>query len=279
MRSSFFSKGRQIGGGLCDACKQQAHRQRRSLSSIATTSPLRAATVPTLGSAPSPSTSSSKYQPAARRSPFSTSRTLRTPEPAADAQPQQQEDAKSSSPATPQTHYDFFPQTLPTGPPPRGPFAIDVRALRREFLALQGQAHPDLHPPAMKSRAEATSARINEAFRTLANPLARAQYLLQLQHGLDVAADETSKVEDPELLMEVLEAREQIEEAGDEAELAPLREANAAREAESVALLSEAFASADLEAAVRECVKLRYWVNIRESIDNWERGKPVVLEH
>ncbi|KAI0141422.1 Fe-S protein assembly co-chaperone HscB [Pestalotiopsis sp. NC0098] len=277
MRSSLFSKGRQIGGGLCDACKQQAHRQRRSLSSIATTSPLRAATIPTLGSAPTPSTSSSKYQPTARRSPFSTSRTLRTPEPAADAQ---QEDTKSaSSPATPQTHYDFFPQTLPTGPPPAGPFSIDVRALRREFLALQGQAHPDLHPPAMKSRAEATSARINEAFRTLANPLARAQYLLQLQHGLDVAADETAKVEDPELLMEVLEAREQIEEAQDEAELAPLREANAERENESVALLEDAFAKADLEAAVRECVKLRYWVNIRESIDNWERGKPVVLEH
>lgn len=275
MRSSLFSKGRQIGGGLCDACKQQAHRQRRSLSSIATTSPLRAATYPTLGSAPS--TSSSNYRSTARRSPFSTSRTLRAPEPAADAQ---QEDTKSSSsPATPQTHYDFFPQTLPTGPPPAGPFSIDVRALRREFLALQGQAHPDLHPPAMKARAEATSARINEAFRTLANPLARAQYLLQLQHGLDVAADETAKVEDPELLMEVLEAREQIEEAQDEAELAPLREANAAREDESVALLEDAFAKADLEAAVRECVKLRYWVNIRESIDNWERGKLVVLEH
>ncbi|KAI4596152.1 hypothetical protein KJ359_005657 [Pestalotiopsis sp. 9143b] len=276
MRSSFFSKGRQIGGGLCDACKQQAHRQRRSLSSIATTSPPRATTTPTLGSASSPSTSSFKYQPAARRSPFSTSSTLRTPEPAADAL--QHEDTKPS-PSTPQTHYDFFPQTLPTGPPPRGPFSIDVRALRREFLALQGQAHPDLHPPAMKSRAEATSARINEAFRTLANPLARAQYLLQLQHGLDVAADETAKVEDPELLMEVLEAREQIEEAGDEAELAPLREANSQRENESIALLEDAFASADLEAAVRECVKLRYWVNIRESIDNWERGKPVVLEH
>lgn len=154
-----------------------------------------------------------------------------------------------------------------------------MRTLRREFLQLQSRAHPDLHPQHLKSRAEATSARINEAFRTLSNPLLRAQYLLSLNYGLDVAADETAKVDDPELLLEVLEAREQIEDAADESELEPLKAANAVREEESIAELERAFAAGDLEAAVRECVKLRYWVNIRESIDNWEQGKPVVLEH
>jgi molecular chaperone HscB len=34
-----------------------------------------------------------------------------------------------------------------------------------------------------------------------------------------------------------------------------------------------------VEAAKREAVRLRYWVNIKESLDNWERGKPIVLEH
>ncbi|KAI2617594.1 Co-chaperone Hsc20 [Hypomontagnella submonticulosa] len=177
------------------------------------------------------------------------------------------------------THYDLFPQTLPLGPPPRGPFAIDVRALRREFLTLQATAHPDLAPAGIaKRRAEAASARINEAYRTLAHPLQRAQYLLWLR-GIDAANEETAKVDDAELLMLVLELREAIEEAGAEEELEPIREQNEARIRESEGRLAAAFARDDVPAARAEVTKLRYWVNIRESIQNWERGKPIVLEH
>jgi molecular chaperone HscB len=155
-----------------------------------------------------------------------------------------------------------------------------VRALRREFLQLQAVAHPDRQPDArLKARAEAASARINEAYRTLGAPLARAQYLLALA-GRDVANDETAKTADPELLMEVLDAREQIEDAGDdEHALDALREENALRERESIDVLARCFRDGDLDAAVREAARLRYWVNIRETIDNWEPGKPVVLEH
>ena len=189
-----------------------------------------------------------------------------------------QPDAPASPPKVPQTHYDFFPETLPDGPPPKGHFPIDARALRREFLRLQAKAHPDLHPAELKSRAEATSARINEAYKTLLNPLHRAQYLLSLQ-GVDVATDETLKVEDPELLMTVLEAREAIEEAAEEHDLDGLRDENEARIRASEEVLEGAFAGHDIELAKREAVKLRYWVNIRESVDAWERGKPVVLQH
>jgi molecular chaperone HscB len=181
-------------------------------------------------------------------------------------------------PKVPQTHYEFFPKTLPDGPPPRGRFKIDVRALRREFLGLQSGAHPDLHPSHMKARAQATSARINEAFKTLESPLQRAQYILSL-HGLDVANDETAKVEDPELLMLVLETRECIEEAEEEGHLEGLKAENDERISLCEDRLEELFAKDDLEAAKAEVVRLRYWVNIRESINNWEKGKPVVLEH
>ncbi|KAI0838840.1 Co-chaperone Hsc20 [Hypoxylon sp. FL0890] len=177
------------------------------------------------------------------------------------------------------THYDLFPQTLPQGPPPKGPFAIDTRALRREFLTLQATAHPDLVPPGPeKRRAEAASARINEAYRTLAHPLLRAQYLLSLR-GIDVANDETGRVEDPSLLMLVLETREMIEEAQSEEELEPIREENEGRIRESEGRLAKAFEEGDEAEARREVTRLRYWINVRESIQNWERGKPIVLEH
>ncbi|EMD85179.1 hypothetical protein COCC4DRAFT_34869 [Bipolaris maydis ATCC 48331] len=178
----------------------------------------------------------------------------------------------------PQTHYSFFPASLPDGPPPNGPFAIDLAALKREFLQLQARAHPDLHPQADKKRAEATSARINEAYKTLQNPLLRAQYLLSLR-GIEVAEDETAKVDDPELLMEVLEARESIEEAEREEDLEEMRQRNEERIAQSTEVIDKAFKEDDLDAAKSEAVKLRYWVNIKESIENWEKGVPVVLQH
>ncbi|OHF01335.1 Fe-S protein assembly co-chaperone HscB [Colletotrichum orchidophilum] len=188
--------------------------------------------------------------------------------------------ATASSPDrnVPKTHYEFFPITLPDGPPPKGHFPINQRALRREFLRLQAKAHPDMHPAELKTRAEATSARINEAYKTLSNPLLRAQYLLSLR-GVDVADDETLKVEDPELLMVVLEAREEIEEATAESELEGQRAANEGRIRASEEVLETAFRHDDIETAKREAVNLRYWVNIQESLDNWEAGKPIVLQH
>lgn len=188
--------------------------------------------------------------------------------------------SSSSSSSAPRTHYDIFPDTLPAGPPPQGHFPIDTRALRREFLRLQARYHPDRHQhtPTDKSRAEAASSLINDAYRTLANPLLRAQYILSLR-GVDVAEDETLKVEEPDLLMLVLEAREEIEDAEAEEDLSEPRRVNDERIAASEEALDQAFATDDIEKAKREAVRMRYWVNIKESLDNWEKGKPVVLEH
>ena len=178
----------------------------------------------------------------------------------------------------PENPYELFPDTLPHGPPPSGPFAIDVRALRKEFLRRQATAHPDHHPSEHKARAEALSARINDAYKTLIDPLLRAQYILSMR-GIDLAGDETAKVEDQELLLEVLEARETVEEASTEVDLTMLKEDNERRLHESVDVLDKAFKSDDIETARIEAVKLRYWMNIHESIRDWEPGKPVVLIH
>lgn len=199
--------------------------------------------------------------------------------PAHDAPARPDRRRTPGAPTAPESHYDLFPRTFPQGGPPGGPFGVDARALRSEFLALQGRAHPDRHAGAAdKRRAAARSARINDAYRTLQSPLLRAQHLLRLR-GRDVAGDEHARVEEPGLLGEVMEARERIEEARTELELEPVRSENEARVDECVAALEEAFRDGDDERAVREAVRLRYWVNIRESLDSWEKGKPVVLVH
>lgn len=192
---------------------------------------------------------------------------------------------------SPATLYAYFPSTLPAGLPPAGPFAVDAAALRREFLRLQAAAHPDKQPPARKAAAEAASAAINHAYRTLADPLLRAQYLLSLR-GVDVAADESLRLDissadpaggggggDAELLMLVLDAHELIEAAEAPHHLDTLRAENDDRIRTCVDALARAFAADDVDAAKREAVRLRYWVNIRNAIDEWEEGKPPVLQH
>ena len=172
---------------------------------------------------------------------------------------------------TPQTHYDFFPQTFPNGSPPSSSFTPDLRQLRREFLQLQAKAHPDLASSGQKKQAEALSTRINEAYKVLQDPLKRAQYLLSLQ-GIDVE-DESAKLSENELLMEVMEAREAVEEVENEEQLIAIREANSERIEQSVAILEAAFADGDMERAAQEAIRLRYWMNIEESIQGWEKGK------
>lgn len=112
----------------------------------------------------------------------------------------------------------------------------------------------------------------------LSTPLLRAQYLLHL-HGIDVAEDETAKVDDPELLMEVLEAREAIEAAEQEEDLDGLRVGNEERVRQSEEAVGRLCEKAQWEEAREEAVKLRYWINIREALHAWEKGKPVVLVH
>ena len=94
-----------------------------------------------------------------------------------------------------------------------------------------------------------------------------------------MAEDETAKVEDPELLMEVLEMREYIEVAQEAKDLGPMKDENDRKVKESVEVLEKAFRMDDVEKAKEEAVRLRYWINIKESLDGWEKGKPVVLVH
>jgi molecular chaperone HscB len=64
---------------------------------------------------------------------------------------------------------------------------------------------------------------INKAYHTLKNPLDRAHYILG-ENGIKIGEDES--LSDPELLMEVMEFREELDEVTSEKELLPLKERN-----------------------------------------------------
>ena len=205
-----------------------------------------------------------------------------TSSPSQKQQQQEETSAPAASTTNPDisTHYTIFAKTIPSGPPPASPFDIPLPELRREFLALQSLAHPDKYSAGIeKQRAEALSSRINEAYRTLIDPLLRAQYLLLQHHGIDVTAEDGAAKEenqDNETLMQVLEVQEAIEEAEDEVTIGALKVENEARVEECVRSLAGAFDRGDIDSARRECIRLRFWYSVREGLREWEPGNPNV---
>jgi molecular chaperone HscB len=104
---------------------------------------------------------------------------------------------------------------------------IDVSALDKDFYALSRKLHPDLYAKA-SSKDQAwslqQSSRLNDAYRTLKDPVKRTQYLLQLE-GVELeeqskAATEQARasglvkkqIVPPDLLEEVFELNMQLEE-------------------------------------------------------------------
>ncbi len=77
---------------------------------------------------------------------------------------------------------------------------IDTPALEKSFYALSRRLHPDrfaARPPAEQAAALAESSRLNDAYRTLKDPIARTEYLLKLE-GIELeeqskAATETAR--------------------------------------------------------------------------------------
>lgn len=252
MRSNTIRQaGRAIGTGLKNSTRSQSSRAPYICASCRSTSIL---------------------TPTARPA-FASSVTSR----AFSTTPYRRQDSKAQGSVLPQTYYDMFPETFPSGPPPKSPFTPDLKKLRKEFIQLQGLAHPDRASADKQRQAEALSARINEAYKTLQDPLRRARHLLA-QHGIDVE-DESAQISDNALLMEVMEAREAVEEVEDEEGLVSIREENDARIAASVDVLEKCFEKSDVEAAAQEAIRLRYWSNIAESIHGWEKGVGGGMNH
>ena len=91
---------------------------------------------------------------------------------------------------------------------------LDTKALERAFYAQSRACHPDRFAsadPGKQQWALEQTALLNDAYRTLKNPLTRTEYLLKLE-GVALA-DEKEKPKPPaDLLEEVFELNMQLEE-------------------------------------------------------------------
>jgi len=113
-------------------------------------------------------------------------------------------------------HFELF------GLEPR--FRLELAELERAYRSLQSRVHPDKFvqgSEAERRTSMQSATQVNEAYRTLKNPLARARYLLTLQQ-VDVHSESNTAMP-PEFLLRQMEWREAVEAAaGKHDELAAL---------------------------------------------------------
>lgn len=145
-------------------------------------------------------------------------------------------------------------------------YALDGAELDRRYFAAQRLLHPDRFAARsarerMVSQSQAVS--LNEAYETLKDPLARANYLLKLR-GVDVNPDGCHTVNDPTLLMEQLERREALAEAATPAAIEAIARETASHIDDSLKAIARAFDAGNIAAAGGETTRLKYLIKLIE---------------
>jgi molecular chaperone HscB len=92
---------------------------------------------------------------------------------------------------------------------------LDANEIERRFRTLSRQFHPDYFynaTPAERRASLERSSYLNDAYRTLKDPVARLQYLLQLEGMAPQGPAEASRQVPPALLEEVFALNEELDE-------------------------------------------------------------------
>ena len=160
-----------------------------------------------------------------------------------------------------QSHFELFGLSAS--------FALDKEALEKAYLEIQSQVHPDRFAHAGDAERRASlqwTTRVNEAYRTLKDPVQRARHLLEL-HGVDVAF-ETNTAMPPEFLVQQMELRETLEDAKDAAALDALRSNLRKQKRQLVESIAEAIdGKKDYSGAAGLVRKLQFLDRLDEEID------------
>jgi molecular chaperone HscB len=141
------------------------------------------------------------------------------------------------------------------------PAALDIEpaALDRVYFASQRKWHPDRfvsRPPEERAKASTEAAALNDAYRTLKDPLSRAFYLAELC-GVEMPGDGKT-IDDPDLLMEAMEAREALGDADTPDAVESLAAQALQGKQETLESLASLFLRDDKPAIRKALLRLRY---------------------
>ncbi|KAI0732399.1 hypothetical protein C8Q72DRAFT_901961 [Fomitopsis betulina] len=149
------------------------------------------------------------------------------------------------------------------------PFIVDTAAIRRHLRQLQTAVHPDRwvgKPQESQDAAVVMSSQANDALHRLLSPLRRVEYILE-REGYHVGDHES--LEDPEVLMETMEMREQIESAESKEEVEQVQATNGLKLAETLREITDLVAKKDWPAVKAAAIKLKYLEGIEKAAEAW----------
>ncbi|KAF9652016.1 Co-chaperone Hsc20 [Thelephora ganbajun] len=150
------------------------------------------------------------------------------------------------------------------------PFKVDDKQLARRFRKLQQTIHPDAW--SAKGEAESSvaadlSSLVNHAFKTLQNPVLRAEYILR-EHGIDLAESEQT-LEDPELLIKIMESREALDEAASQEQVDVIVSETQDAANKTMREVEEQCEKHQWEELQTSTIKLRYLQNTLNAAKAW----------
>jgi len=143
-------------------------------------------------------------------------------------------------------------------------FDIDLSDLEKRYFIAQRTFHPDRiigKSAQARQMAISQSMLVNTAYETLKIPLKRALYMLSLK-GITSDSSKPSQ----ELLMEIMELREELAEAQAVSILSELESKNTIYQKDTIAQLTQAFDGDDFEQAAQLTTRLSYLSKIYDEI-------------
>lgn len=147
-------------------------------------------------------------------------------------------------------------------------FTIPPEELKAKYKHLMKQLHPDRYATATKEVSDQKASMatdVTRAYGVVGDPLQRALHLLEL-HGTPIEELNDQSIIDHALLFEVMEIREQIEDASSDEELRPILQSSLKKKDELIHQLAEAFQEGRIDDAKRITAKLQYWARVEETI-------------
>ncbi|XP_049879597.1 iron-sulfur cluster co-chaperone protein HscB [Pectinophora gossypiella] len=154
-------------------------------------------------------------------------------------------------------------------------FDLDEAELAKKYKELQKYLHPDKFANRNKEELEISemySSLVNEAYKTLLEPLQRGIYMLRLR-GKEIP--EKTEV-DKAFLMTIMEKNEEVESAETEQEIMKLNEENKMKIKELQKRVSMAFFDGDMKNVIKLLGIMKYYTSIDSQIQSVIRSKGII---
>ncbi|XP_046963934.1 iron-sulfur cluster co-chaperone protein HscB [Vanessa cardui] len=153
-------------------------------------------------------------------------------------------------------------------------YDLDENELSKKYKELQKYLHPDKYANRNKEEQEISaqySSLVNDAYKTLLEPLSRGVYMLRLR-GKEIP--EKTQL-DQEFLFKIMEKNEEVENADTEEEIMRLDKENKAVIKDLQKQLSTAFFDGDLKRVLHLLSHMKYYTSIDNQIQSAIRNKGI----